>query len=239
MLTALKNLAPNLQPRSIMTDFEMASKNAFRSAFPDTAQSGCLFHLGQCFWRKIQQLPEVSKNYIDNPDYALKVKCLTALAFVPPSAVKEYFESLTSDEFYASSSNMEDLVDYVEDNWIGGNRRGTSRPPRFAIEDWNGYHRVIDDLARTNNAVEGWHRGFQTQLGACHPSLWKFIDTIKKEQNSNELQIETSLAGEPSGPPRKKYRDLTDRLKVIAQNFENRSVVEYLTAIAHNLSLNV
>lgn len=103
-----------------MTDFERAAKNAFKVAFSDTKQSGCLFHLGQCFWRKIQQLSEISKNYIADPDYAFK-------------------------------------------------------------------------------------------LGAAHPTLWKFIETVKKHQSLNEFQMEQHLAGETSQPPRKKYRDLSER----------------------------
>jgi len=114
---------------------------------------------------------------IANPEYALMVKFLTALAFVPSPAVKEAFDVLISDKFYSSSAHMEDLVDYVEENWIGGVRRGTERLPRFSIEEWNCYNRVTDGQVRTNNAVEGWHRGFQSQLGATHPTLWKFIET--------------------------------------------------------------
>lgn len=204
MLSALRDLAQTLNPRSITTDFEKAAKNAFKKIFPGAVQNGCLFHLGQCFWRKIQKLPEVAKNYVEKPDYALKVKCLTALAFVPSSAVKEAFDALISDEFYASSSHMEDMVDYVEENWIGGIRRGKIRTARFAIEEWNCFDRLMNDQARTNNAVEGWHRGFQTQLGATHPIMWKFIETIQKEQSFNEVEIEKHLAGETPQPKSKK-----------------------------------
>ncbi|ODM88747.1 hypothetical protein Ocin01_17935 [Orchesella cincta] len=195
MLNALKELVPNLKPVSVTTDYEKAAKNAFKSVFPNATQSGCLFHFGQCFWRKIQQLKDVSSKYVTDPDFALQVKCLTALAFVPPPSVKDAFEILIADEFYSSSRDMECLVDYVEDNWIGGNRRGKARPPRFDIAEWNYFHRVAEDLARTNNAVEGWHRGFQSQLGAAHPTIWKFIETIRKQQSLNELQMEQHLAG--------------------------------------------
>lgn len=239
MLSALKELAPTLNPRSITTDFERAAKNAFKAVFPDTSQHGCLFHFGQCFWRQIQKLPEVSKNYVENPDYALRVKCLTGIAFVPPHFVKEAFQTLISDEFYSSSSDIERLVDYVEDTWIGVNRRGKSRPPRFAIEEWNCFHRVTNGIARTNNAVEGWNRAFQSQLGASHPTIWKFIEIIRKQQSLNEVHIQQHLGGQSPQPQRPKYRDVTERLKGIAEDFGNRNIIEYLKGIAHNLSLNV
>lgn len=53
------------------------------------------------------------------------------------------------------------------------------------------------------------------------------------------MEIEKHLAGEQSKPPIKRYRDATDRLKSIAEDYANRPIVEYLTAIAHNLTLNV
>ncbi|ODM87485.1 FLYWCH-type zinc finger-containing protein 1 [Orchesella cincta] len=239
LLTALKDLAPNLNPVSITTDFEKAAKNAFEIVFPNAMQNGCLFHFGQCFWRKIQSMPDVSKNYVSDPDYALKIKCLTALAFVPPHGVKEALEVLITDNFYSSSTDIESLVDYVEDTWVGTNRRGKERQPRFAIEEWNCFHRVAENLARTNNAIEGWHRGFQTTLGASHPSIWKFIDTVLKEQSLNELQMEQHLAGETPQPQRKRFRDLSDRLRALVEDFENRPIVDFLTGIAHNLSLSV
>ncbi|ODM77881.1 hypothetical protein Ocin01_20181, partial [Orchesella cincta] len=212
MLNALKDLAPNLNPRSITTDFERAAKNAFKVVFPVCTQHGCLFHLGQCFWRRIQTLPE---------------------------KVRKALAELISDPFYSSSTDIEDLVDYVEDNWVGGNRRGRERPPRFAIEEWNCHSRVIEDLSRTNNIVEGWHRGFQSQLGAAHPTIWKFIEAIKKQQSLNELQMEQQLAGESPQPQRGRYQDLTIRLKAVVEDFENRPISDYLTGIAHNLNLSV
>ena len=45
-------------------------------------------------------------------------------------------------------------------------------------------NQILDDLPRTNNAVKGWHRSFQANVGAYHPNFWKFIDILKREQNS-------------------------------------------------------
>jgi len=239
MLTALKALAPTMNPHSITTDFEKAAKNAFQVVFPNAAQYGCLFHFGQCLWRRIQKLPEVSKNYIDDPDYALNVKCLSAIAFVPPLHAKEAFKTLISDDFYSSSSDIEALVDYIEENWIGGIRRGKERPARFPIAEWNCYQRVLDDQNRTNNAVEGWHRAFQSQLGASHPTLWKFIETIRGENSLNDVEVEQNSSGATPQPKRRKFVKLSERIKIIVDDYSNRSIAEFLRGIAHNLNLNV
>ena len=54
---------------------------------------------------------------------------------------------------------------------------------------------VCKDLPRTNNAVEGWHRRFQANVGAYHPNFWKFIDILKREQSLNHVNISQARAG--------------------------------------------
>ncbi len=47
VLNALKNLNGNLNPISIMADFEQAAIKAF----PGSNRRGCFFHLSQCIYR--------------------------------------------------------------------------------------------------------------------------------------------------------------------------------------------
>ncbi len=93
---AIKNLEPSLNPDSIMTDFEKAAINAFTSSFPSSNQRGCFFHFTQCIWRKIQtpECSEIREKYIDDPDFALQIKMLAALAFIPPNDVIRIFDDL-------------------------------------------------------------------------------------------------------------------------------------------------
>ena len=98
---------------------------------------------------------------------------------------------------------MDGLLDYLEDTYIGRLRNGRRRAPIFALELWNMYERTVDGLARTNNNVEGWHRGIQFPINACHPNFWKFLDVLKREENSTRVGITQCLGGHPD-PPRKK-----------------------------------
>ena len=45
LFSALKRLKPNLNPISIMTDFEQSAINSIKEAFPHALQRGCFFHL--------------------------------------------------------------------------------------------------------------------------------------------------------------------------------------------------
>jgi hypothetical protein len=83
-----------------MSDFEIASRNAFHVAFPQAKQKGCFFHFTQSLYRNIQRHPEVYDKYANDPNFALMLRHLNALAFVPTNDVVDTFETLMEDEFF-------------------------------------------------------------------------------------------------------------------------------------------
>ncbi|XP_035207656.1 uncharacterized protein LOC118182424 [Stegodyphus dumicola] len=104
VFTVIKSLKPNLQPKTVMTDFEKAAINAFKNSFPNIIQRGCFFHLSlsQCVYRKVQSAGLQSK-YETDPNFVLEISQLAALAFVPTSDV------------------IEPIINYFEDTWINLN----------------------------------------------------------------------------------------------------------------------
>ena len=73
--------------------------------------------------------------YSTDEDYSMKVKQMMALAFVPENDVIDVYEKLTnSDPFKDDPDNMDFLMDYFEDNYIGRTRRGRRSQPRFSLE---------------------------------------------------------------------------------------------------------
>jgi hypothetical protein len=240
---AIKNLEPSLNPSSIMTDFERAAINAFTSSFPSSNQRVCFFHFSQCIWRRIQtqECYEIHQQYINDPNLAMQIKMLAALAFIPPNDVIKVFDDLVENVFFDSNQQLlKPLIDYFLDNWIGMlHTRRRRRDPTFAISLWNCFSSVIDGIPKTNNAVEGWHNAFSSLLSAGHPTIWKFINIIQKEQSLNELKVNQYLAGVSPPMGRKKYRDAAKRIMKIVEEYSQRDPIEYLSSIASNLKLNV
>ncbi|CAH0381881.1 unnamed protein product [Bemisia tabaci] len=150
-----------------------------------------------------------------DPEFALQIRYLAALAFMPPEAVIEGFEIVLDSEFYkAHEEELTKFIDYFEDTWIGRlDRRGRRRAPLYKREMWNCFNAVIEDLAKTNNSVEGSHNVFNSVLGAKHPTVWKVINAFKKEEKVIRLRFEDILAGRQPYQQKEKYRKLTDRLK--------------------------
>jgi hypothetical protein len=100
------------------------------------------------------------------------------------------------------------------------------------------YELVEENVPRTNNAIEGWHNSFSSILNAAHPSIWKFIKALKKEDSLNKLKIEQLIAGHEL-PSKKRYRDTAERLRRVVADYANRPILEYLRRIAYNFQLQL
>ncbi|CAK8677848.1 unnamed protein product [Clavelina lepadiformis] len=103
-----------------------------------------------------------------NDELRTAVRCLPALAMVPSSDVDESFLILADS--MPDHEKMPELLSYFEHTYI----RGRRRPGRgenygsaiFPIESWNHYEAGAGCIARTTNAVEGWHFGLQVLFNA-------------------------------------------------------------------------
>ena len=216
-----------------MVDFELAVLNAIDASFPDSSKKGCFFHFSQAIFRKIQFLG-LQVRYKDDEDFAHKFRMLVALAFVPEPDVINAFEAVSED----FPLDTQAVIDYFEDTYIGRLRRGGHRRvPLFELGLSNMYIQTLDDLPRTNNAVEGWHRSFQANVGTYHPNFWKFIDILKHEQNLTQVNIAQARASHQPEPQHRRYLDSNQGIKNVIRDYRNRDIMQYLRGLAHNISM--
>ena len=235
LFAELKSLEPTLSPDTILTDFERAAINAFKENFPNSSQKGCFFHFSQSIFRSIQS-NGLQQQYENSTEFALKMRMLAAIAYVPVSEVVTTFESLCDSDEYPEESQP--VLDYVEDIWIGRpDRRLGRRPPRFAHDLWNYFTVAKEGATKTNNSCESWHRSFTELIGTSHPTIWKFLNILKKEQAKNEVIIEQYISGLQEPHCKKKYKDSALRIQRLVNDYENRELFDYLRGIAHNLSM--
>jgi hypothetical protein len=230
----LRDRRNDLDPLSITVDFEQAAMDSLREYFPNAAIHGCLFHFGQCLFRKIQSLG-LQPWYMAHSDNSDIIKQFQALAFVPPELAPESFQALVASLDDVTDALLGDFLSYFETTWIGVVQRGRRRRPLFNIELWNVNDRVQNDLPRTNNSIEGWHRAFSRRVAITHPTLRRLVIKIRKEQSVTELIIAQNSAGVRVEPPRKCYRILNDRLKALVADFDEDDIMHFIRAVANNL----
>ena len=160
---------------------------------------------------------------------------IPALAFLPEDEVIDGFNTLQD----YLPDNARPILQYFENNYIGDERDNGNgrRNPLFPIPVWNMHQRTLDNLPRTNNHVEGWHRRFQSDVGAYHPNIWKFLEVLKREEALTHVQIVQNQAGHNPPVQRAVYRNVQQRLHNLVQQYHpNRDTIGFLRSIAHNFN---
>lgn len=154
-LHALQQLELELSPQHILTDFEISMINVVRIEFPNANHHGCLFHLGQNLWRHIQKSGFAGR-YGNDCDFALKLRQLIALAYLPPEKIPDSFKLLKANilpneaeavtnwfETYYVLGQLKSHVDKVN-----GNKEPTSVPTEPVVHSWSESRAVAQNPKR-------------------------------------------------------------------------------------------
>lgn len=234
IINQIRTLIPSANPERILVDFETAAISAFQTAFPNATISGCFFHLCQSVLRKVNEMG-MKSDYETQPIVCQAVRCIFALALVPIEDVAGAFEVL-SEEIDEVHERMPELLSYFEHTYIRGRQRpGRGQnygPSIFSIHLWNHYRTAADGIARTTNSVEGWHYGLQTLFQCHHPTLWTFLDGISKDMQRQRLGYLQAISG-ISEAPRRKYRELKERVRRAVSLYSRANILQYLRTISH------
>lgn len=83
----------SLNPSVIICDYEQAAHSAARNIFNDVRIQGCFFHLGQSLFRKIQA-EGLANRYVKEENFALNLRKLWTLAFLPSEEIKDAFDQV-------------------------------------------------------------------------------------------------------------------------------------------------
>ena len=128
---------------------------------------------------------------------------------------------------------------YFEKTYIGRHMTNSPFvfPPLFPIEVWNNHLMVHQGLPRTTNTIEAWHRSFSSHMSCFHPSIWKFLDVLKKEQDLVEVkQAFCTIGRSPS--KRKNHADREKALENLVDNYLSRPKLEFPKGIAYQFAFS-
>ena len=227
-------------PESIMTDFEMAAINAVKDVFVGVHHFGCYFHLGQALWRRVQK-EGLAQLYSDNLTVKKSIKALQALAFVPLDDIAKCFYDLSLDEVIQIDPRIENIYRYFEKTYLGFHnaRMKVITPARFPPATWNMRQRTIDQLPRTDNMHEAWHKQFTNNIAVDHPTLTTLLVAIQNEQKDVEKKVQDFFDGKNVSRygDNSNYEASNRRLNNIIHTYGQRDLVSYLDSISFNLSL--
>ena len=236
-----------LNPRFVMLDFELSAVNAIRHQFPTARVTGCLFHLGQSIYRRVQR-EGLAGTYKNDAEFQMSVKHLMSLAWLPQDDIPEAFRNIKE----AAPEEAQSVFKYFEETYVLGRvipRRGKKgrprnepprHPPRFPPEFWSVHPLLEQFFPRTNNMQEAWHRRFEAVVGRHHLGVYPTIHELRKEQHRTEHEITRGEAGHKiSRPQSAREREREKRLNTLFVKFMNNRATrdEYLRGIAYNYDL--
>ena len=82
-------------------------------------------------------------------------------------------------------------------------------------------------MPRTNNKLEGWHKGIQVMFQGPHPNIWKFVRSLWHEQILQHGELIQIQAGEFRGKSQKQYEAENKRLITLI-NKEQEGEIEHI-----------
>lgn len=218
----------NLTPKHIYIDFEYALYNSVKSVNRESEIHGCIFHFGQSIWRNVQKLG-LCNDYLKCPEVKKAIKRIMTLVFVPQEEITKEFLRIVGelkDEIY---KKIEKFIIYFENNYVGKYHYALCiKNPLFNQKFWSLNQSIKDQLPRSINSAEAYHRNLKRFFQTAHPNLARLINIFQQEEEcvrvktlQDKIEIEVSL--------KKLKKDF--KLSVVCSNYYLYQSFEFYDAI--------
>ena len=164
LILKIKELLPQLQPTSMMSDWERGSRNAFKHVYPGTRIYGCWFHYTQAIWKHIRKFG-LTSSYQNVPELSVFVRQIMAIPFLPYDLIYSTYSCLQPPKLPEfEKCKLDDFIKYFKGYWL------TQITPRelsiFELENC------------TNNGAESYHARLKCLFKSSHPRIWNFMNTL-------------------------------------------------------------
>ncbi|KAG0440742.1 hypothetical protein DMUE_1520 [Dictyocoela muelleri] len=214
----------NCKPKSVLLDIKLSSFKCCKRFFVSSNFYGCLFHLGQIIRRRVQAM-NFSKEFKENYDVKFNVKLILALSFVPEEDVL-VLVLVNRLKLYLTEEkalNELKLFEWFKKEYLSFNTSNKS------INFWNCNVRVKENIPRTTNSIEGFHRHLNSLITIKQSSFYLIISELIKEQEITEQKIFLSLHSEPFIRP-------DEKMKSILVDYETYNNIDFLKKIVLNFN---
>ena len=190
LVLKIKELLPQLQPNNTMSDWERASRKAFKHVYPETRIYGCWFYYTQAIWKHIQKFG-LAQSYRNTPELAIFVRQIMAIPFLPADLIHSTYSCLQIPILQQiEKSILEDFIKYFKKYWL--TKIQANELSIFDLE--NG----------TNNGAESYHARLKCLFKSSHPRIWNFMKNLNNIIADYDNEISRLLHGNEITRSRKK-----------------------------------
>ena len=164
VILKIKELIPQLQPTSTMSDWERGSRNAFKHVYPGTKLYGCWFHYTQAIWKHIQKYG-LASSYRHMTELESFLRQIMAIPFLPGDLIHSTYSFLQIPALpRIEKLKLDDFLKYFKRSWL--------------IQVKSNELSIFDLENVTNNGAESYHARLKCLFKTSHPQIWKFMDTL-------------------------------------------------------------
>ncbi|CAF0992663.1 unnamed protein product, partial [Brachionus calyciflorus] len=136
---------------------------------------------------------QILKLVAEDEEFRRYFRYLKCLPFIPVKYLINVFCKLNSSR----PESIAPIYDYFEKYYIGLQKEPGSKVrivPDFPIKTWNVHKRVLENLPRSNNSLEAWHKAVAQEINS-HPEINKLVNHFIKEQHLAEICLEQIKCG--------------------------------------------
>ncbi|XP_025424074.1 uncharacterized protein LOC112693292 [Sipha flava] len=153
----------NLNPQLLFLDFEVGVHTAASNVFKNIKIKACQFHLCQAWYRKINSIPILHKEYKDkNSEIKKWLKMFFGLPYLPENLISDAFNDILSEA--PKLKKCTEFANYVLENYIDTEQF----PSSMWAEEPNA-------SKRTTNGAESYHSQLRFEFYIPHPSVSKLL----------------------------------------------------------------
>lgn len=198
--------------------------------FQTVKSMGVSFHLSQCVQRTVQS-EGLQNLYAFDPQVNLEARMVLSLAMVPRNYAVDVFDELAT----AICSKLLPVLDYFEDVFIGRSTARGRPDALFSVELWNCHETAVQGNPKTTNLVEAWHQGFQAHVQCSHPTLWRFLEVLKREDSLQLHQLGKLEMGHRFKKA-KKYAKAAVHFQTLARDYDCNQAGRFFRGVARNVA---
>lgn len=222
-----------LKPKVIFTDLDRAIINATTSEFPEVVHKVYFFHFSQTFWEKIKS-SELDSKYVRDKLFALILRQICSLAFLPPNRIPKCFNTLKKNLITENN----DIIKWFDENFVSGRVRrilpnGTliHAPPVYPPTIWSLHNTLELEILKSQNMIQIWHDRWKKLVENSEPKLFNIIKAFQKAHGHIACNIQFLGCYETFSQINR-----NKRLKKIIEKFSHLTAdVYYILGIAQNI----
>lgn len=151
----------------VVVDFEAGIHVALKSTWPGIKIQGCLFHLTQAWYRKIQELGLVRQYRDQQSPIGIWLRWSLGLPFLNEREVAAAFRIM--EPYGSIFPQLERYCRYLKRVYI---EDAAIFPPKIWATDivWN---------TETTNVCESFHSHYNNSFTSAHPNIYKFLAVLR------------------------------------------------------------